>query len=93
MNVHKRCKPLVANTCGVNPRLMADILHDMGMSVNKLNLPKGKSGPSKDAKGKKRVEETESDADLDRKFDTQLKIAAQVIVMSDVSFVTLLPPG
>lgn len=78
MNVHKRCKPLVANTCGVNPRLMADILHDMGMSVNKLNLPKSKSGASKDAKGKKRVEETESDADLDRKFDTQLKIAAQV---------------
>ena len=29
MNVHKRCKDLVANTCGVNPRLMADILHDM----------------------------------------------------------------
>ena len=29
MNVHKRCKELVANTCGVNPRLMADILHDM----------------------------------------------------------------
>ena len=29
------------NTCGINPRLMADILHDMGMSVGKLSLPKG----------------------------------------------------
>ena len=41
MNVHKRCKGNVANTCGINPRLMADILHDMGMSVGKLSLPKG----------------------------------------------------
>jgi len=45
MNVHKRCKDLVANTCGLNPRMMADILSDMGMSVGKLSLPKkGKSG-------------------------------------------------
>lgn len=48
MNVHKRCKDLVANTCGVNPRLMADILQDMGMSVNKLSLPKkGKGGATR----------------------------------------------
>ena len=39
MNVHKRCKDNVANTCGINPRQMADILADMGMSVSKLSLP------------------------------------------------------
>ena len=42
MNVHKRCKDYVANTCGINPRLMAEILRDMGMSVGKLSLPKVK---------------------------------------------------
>jgi hypothetical protein len=29
MNVHKRCKENVANTCGINPRHMADILQEM----------------------------------------------------------------
>ena len=37
MNVHKRCKDLVANTCGVNPRLMADILRDM-VAIIKLHF-------------------------------------------------------
>lgn len=79
MNVHKRCKDLVANTCGVNPRLMADILHDMGMSVNKLNLPK-KAASGKPGKAGKadRAADAEADADLDRKLETQLQIAAQV---------------
>eukprot|EP00088_Acartia_fossae_P052672 TRINITY_DN5962_c0_g1_i4.p1 TRINITY_DN5962_c0_g1~~TRINITY_DN5962_c0_g1_i4.p1 ORF type:complete len:814 (+),score=178.37 TRINITY_DN5962_c0_g1_i4:152-2443(+) len=40
MNVHKRCKENVANTCGINPRHMADILQEMGMSVGKLSVPK-----------------------------------------------------
>jgi len=38
MNVHTRCKDNVANTCGINPAKMAEILHDMGMSVNKINV-------------------------------------------------------
>ena len=29
MNVHKRCQDNVANTCGINPRHMADILSEM----------------------------------------------------------------
>ena len=29
MNVHKRCKENVANTCGINPRHMADLLQEM----------------------------------------------------------------
>ena len=29
MNVHTRCKDNVANTCGINPAKMAEILHDM----------------------------------------------------------------
>lgn len=109
MNVHKRCKDLVANTCGVNPRLMADILHDMvivfhkwhlimnpfnlavsnnifllqGMSVNKLNLPK-KGDKSKQravsslSGGSAGSGDSESEADLDKKLETQLQIAAQV---------------
>jgi len=75
MNVHKRCKDNVANTCGINPRLMADILHDMGMSVGKLSLPKGKSAPKRsqvnsgDGSSPGGADGGESDADL----ETQLK--------------------
>ena len=29
MNVHKRCKQNVANTCGINPKHMADLLQEM----------------------------------------------------------------
>jgi len=36
MTVHTRCKDSVANTCGINPAKMAEILNDMGMTVNKF---------------------------------------------------------
>ena len=79
MNVHKRCKGNVANTCGINPRLMADILHDMGMSVGKLSLPKGKEKSKKAhvAAGDCSGGGSESDADLEAKL-VDLKIAAQM---------------
>ena len=79
MNVHKRCKGNVANTCGINPRLMADILHDMGMSVGKLSLPKGKEKTKKAhvAAGDCSGGGSESDADLEAKLE-DLKIAAQM---------------
>jgi len=52
MNVHKRCQDNVANTCGINPRHMADILSEMGMSVGKLSLPKkGDKSKSRGASG------------------------------------------
>ena len=80
MNVHKRCKANVANTCGINPRLMADILHDMGMSVGKLSLPKGKERQKKtqisssDSSG---GSSGDNDADLMGQLEN-LKIAAQM---------------
>jgi len=83
MNVHKRCKDNVANTCGINPRLMADILHDMGMSVGKLSLPKGKSAPKRsqvnsgDGSSPGGADGGESDADLEAQLK-DLQIQAQL---------------
>ena len=52
------------------------------MSVNKLNLPKGKTSGKPGKPGAKRVEGSgdseSSDADLDRKLALQLQIDAQV---------------
>ena len=48
-NVHKRCKNLVSNNCGINARQLADILNDMGMTPHKLNesaKPNKKKGGS-----------------------------------------------
>lgn len=83
MNVHKRCKDNVANTCGINPRLMADILHDMGMSVGKLSLPKGKSAPKRsqvnsgDGSSPGGADGGESDAELEAQMK-DLQIQAQL---------------
>lgn len=35
MNVHKRCQKNVANNCGINTKMMADILNEMGISPDK----------------------------------------------------------
>jgi len=81
MNVHKRCKDNVANTCGINPRLMADILHDMGMSVGKLSLPKGKEKVKKSqvnaGDGSAGGADGESEADLEAQLK-DLQIQAQI---------------
>ena len=82
MNVHKRCKDYVSNTCGINPRLMADILTDMGMSVGKLSLPKTKDKPKKShapnlLSSRDSGSGPDSDADLEPKME-DLKIAAQL---------------
>ncbi|XP_046343842.1 calcium-independent protein kinase C-like isoform X1 [Haliotis rufescens] len=39
MNIHKRCQKNVANNCGINDRMrdMAQILHDLGISGDKLS--------------------------------------------------------
>ena len=74
MNVHKRCKGNVANTCGINPRLMADILADMGMSVGKLSLP-GKTKEKKKFLGGASVAGTDADLEAELK---ELKIAAHI---------------
>ena len=36
LNVHKRCKTKVANNCGINPRILADILVTIRTSPNQL---------------------------------------------------------
>merc|ERR1719513_511745 len=81
MNVHKRCKDNVANTCGINPRLMADILHDMGMSVGKLSLPKGKEKVKKSqvnaGDGSGGGADGENEADLEAQLK-DLQIQAQI---------------
>ena len=64
----------MANTCGINPRLMADILHDMGMSVGKLSLP-GKTKEKKKHPGGAPALGTDADLEAELK---ELKIAAHI---------------
>ncbi|KAJ0173402.1 hypothetical protein K1T71_010551 [Dendrolimus kikuchii] len=40
MNVHKRCQKNVANNCGINTKMMADILNEMGISPDKNPRPR-----------------------------------------------------
>lgn len=47
MNVHKRCQKNVANNCGINTKMMADILNEMGISPDKNPRPR----PSKVTSG------------------------------------------
>lgn len=35
LNVHKRCQKNVANNCGINPKQMAEILNEIGISPDK----------------------------------------------------------
>jgi len=42
MNVHKRCEKNVANNCGINTKDMAAVLHQLGISGDKLNASKRK---------------------------------------------------
>ena len=60
------------------------------MSVNKLNLPKGKTSGKPGKSGGKRVEGSgdseSSDADLDRKLALQLQIDAQVLGRNWIEF-------
>ncbi|XP_030033759.1 protein kinase C isoform X4 [Manduca sexta] len=40
MNVHKRCQKNVANNCGINTKVMAEILNEMGISPDKNPRPR-----------------------------------------------------
>lgn len=40
MNVHKRCHKNVANNCGINTKMMAEILNEMGISPDKNPRPR-----------------------------------------------------
>ncbi|XP_052756636.1 protein kinase C isoform X3 [Galleria mellonella] len=40
MNVHKRCQKNVANNCGINTKMMAEILNEMGISPDKNPRPR-----------------------------------------------------
>lgn len=42
MNVHKRCQKNVANNCGINPKQIALLLQEMGIS-DPSNVMSGKS--------------------------------------------------
>lgn len=35
INVHKRCQKNVANNCGINTKIMGEILSEMGISPDK----------------------------------------------------------
>ena len=77
MNVHKRCMGKVANTCGINPRLMADILKDMGMSVKQFDEKPKKPKKAHAIAGDSSQVGNESDAELAAKLE-DLKIVAQL---------------
>jgi hypothetical protein len=40
MNVHKRCQKNVANNCGINPKQIALLLEELGISDNVPAKPK-----------------------------------------------------
>jgi novel protein kinase C epsilon type len=46
MNVHKRCMHKVPNLCGVNEKMLAAALNDMGMTSSSINTSKVKTGGS-----------------------------------------------
>lgn len=35
MNIHRRCQENVANNCGINTKQLADILNEMGITMDK----------------------------------------------------------
>jgi novel protein kinase C epsilon type len=40
MNIHRRCEGNVANNCGINTKQLAEILNEMGITMDKSSLPK-----------------------------------------------------
>lgn len=56
LNVHKRCEKNVANNCGINPKQMAQLLSQMGISTDKLapRRPKCTTQPGAAASGSDR---------------------------------------
>ncbi|XP_022090552.1 protein kinase C epsilon type-like isoform X1 [Acanthaster planci] len=46
MNVHKRCDKNVAPNCGINPKRMAEILSEMGVTGDKLSIRRKKASIS-----------------------------------------------
>jgi len=81
MNVHKRCKTNVPNTCGINPRHMAEILRDLGLNPDKLRMPKQPKQKSMCASGGSDGAEvhasSQADKELDESLMMKLKIEAQ----------------
>jgi len=76
MNVHKRCEINVANTCGINPRHMADILQEMGMSVGKLSLPKQKDKVK--SRNTTATGDTSAQKDAEKELDENLMVKLQI---------------
>jgi novel protein kinase C epsilon type len=40
MNIHNRCKDNVANNCGINTKQLAEMLNEMGITMNKSTQPR-----------------------------------------------------
>ena len=55
MNVHKRCQKNVANNCGINPKQIALLLEELGLSDNN-NVPAAKSKVSEILNGKRKAD-------------------------------------
>eukprot|EP00118_Oscarella_pearsei_P001236 m.6947 g.6947 ORF g.6947 m.6947 type:complete len:700 (+) comp17286_c0_seq1:114-2213(+) len=51
LNVHKRCRTKVANNCGVNPKMLAATLADLGQSADRLTQSSMKSRKSITSQG------------------------------------------
>jgi novel protein kinase C epsilon type len=46
MNVHKRCQKNVANNCGINPKQIALLLQQLGISENAQPTTSKNSSPA-----------------------------------------------
>jgi novel protein kinase C epsilon type len=40
MNIHRRCEGNVANNCGINTKQLAEILSEMGITMDKSTPPR-----------------------------------------------------
>ena len=46
MNVHKRCERNVSNSCGIDQKMLAQVLGELGQSANKLTQSSTRKRPS-----------------------------------------------
>lgn len=40
MNIHRRCQENVANNCGINTKMLAELLNEMGITMDKSTPPR-----------------------------------------------------
>ncbi|GBP93759.1 Protein kinase C [Eumeta japonica] len=89
MNVHKRCQKNVANNCGINTKMMAEILNEMGISpdknprskTHKFRNPEPEGGPidslSSESESKELTEKSDDRGNSRWELDLGCRVGGQ----------------